>query len=158
MKIFLLAAGFIILSFGLKAQTNAEEITMVQSIYGMEKRELIAKHMKLNASQAQQFWQLYDEYEIQRKEIGQKRKDNIISYADKYDQLTNDEADKLIKTSFEVNLSFIQLWEVTYKKMAKSMTPVIAAQFIQAEMFIENMVRQELSLDIPLIGEIELKK
>jgi hypothetical protein len=38
------------------------------------------------------------------------------------------------------------------------MTPVIAAQFIQAEMFIENMVRQELSLDIPLIGEIELKK
>lgn len=158
MKIFLLAAGFIILSFGLKAQTNAEEITMVQSIYGMEKRELIAKHMKLNASQAQQFWQLYDEYEIQRKEIGQKRKDNIISYADKYDQLTNDEADKLIKTSFEVNLSFIQLWEVTYKKMAKSMTPVIAAQFIQAEMFIENMVRQELSLDIPLIGEIELTK
>ena len=158
MKIFLLAAGFIILSFGLKAQTNAEEITMVQSIYGMEKRELIAKHMKLNASQAQQFWQLYDEYEIQRKEIGQKRTNNIISYADKYDQLSNDEADKLIKTSFDINLSFVQLWEATYKKMSKSMTPVVAAQFIQAEMFIENMVRQELSLDIPLIGEIELKK
>ena len=158
MKIFLLVAGFIIMTFCVNAQTDTEEITMVQSIYGMEKRELIAKHMKLNASQAQQFWQLYDEYEIQRKEIGQKRKDNIISYADKYDQLTNDEADKLIKTSFEVNLSFIQLWEVTYKKMAKSMTPVIAAQFIQAEMFIENMVRQELSLDIPLIGEIELTK
>lgn len=158
MKNLLLVAGFIILTFCVNAQTDTEEITMVQSIYGMEKRELIAKHMKLNASQAQQFWQLYDEYEIQRKEIGQKRKDNIISYADKYDQLTNDEADKLIKTSFEVNLSFIQLWEVTYKKMAKSMTPVIAAQFIQAEMFIENMVRQELSLDIPLIGEIELTK
>jgi hypothetical protein len=158
MKIFLLAAGFIILSFGLKAQTNAEEITMVQSIYGMDKRELIAKHMKLNASQAPLFWQLYDEYEIQRKEIGQKRANNIISYADKYDQLTNDEADKLIRTSFEINLSFVQLWEVTYKKVAKSLTPVIAAQFIQAEMFIENMVRQELSLDIPLIGEIELKK
>ena len=158
MKIFLLAAGFIILSFGLKAQTNAEEITMVHSIYGMDKRELIAKHMKLNASQAPLFWQLYDEYEIQRKEIGQKRANNIISYADKYDQLTNDEADKLIRTSFEINLSFVQLWEVTYKKVAKSLTPVIAAQFIQAEMFIENMVRQELSLDIPLIGEIELKK
>lgn len=158
MKNLLLVAGFIILTFCVNAQTDTEEITMVQSIYGMEKRELIAKHMKLTASQAQQFWQLYDEYEIQRKEIGQKRKDNIISYADKYDQLTNDEADKLIKTSFEVNLSFIQLWEVTYKKMAKLMTPVIAAQFIQAEMFIENMVRQELSLDIPLIGEIELTK
>lgn len=158
MKNLLLAAGFIILTFCVNAQNDTEEITMVQSIYGMEKRELIAKHMKLNASQAQQFWQLYDEYEIQRKEIGKRRKENIISYADKYDLLTNDEADKLIKTSFEVNLSFLQLWEATYKKMAKSLTPVIAAQFIQAEMFIENMVRQELSLDIPLIGEIELTK
>lgn len=158
MKIFILAAGFIILTFGLKAQTNAEEITMVQSIYGMDKRELIAKHMKLNSNQATLFWQLYDEYEIQRKEIGQKRANNIISYADKYEQMSNEDADKLIKSSFEINLSFIQLWELTYKKMAKSLTPVIAAQFIQAEMFIENMVRQELSLDIPLIGEIELKK
>ncbi len=158
MKNLLLAAGFIILSFSINAQTNAEEITMVQSIYGMDKRELIAKHMKLNATQAPLFWQFYDEYEIQRKEIGQKRANNIISYADKYEQMSNEDADKLIKTSFEINSSFIQLCEVTYKKMAKSLTPVIAAQFIQAEMFIENMIRQELSLDIPLIGEIELKK
>jgi hypothetical protein len=158
MKNWLLAACLIILSFSLKAQTNTEEITMVQSIYGMDKKELIAKHMKLNATQAPVFWQLYDEYEIQRKEIGQKRANNIITYAEKYETMTNDNADLLIKTSFEINSSFVKLWEQTYKKMAKSLSPVVAAQFIQAEMFIENMIRQELSLDIPLIGELEIKK
>jgi hypothetical protein len=158
MKNWLLAACLIILSFSLKAQTNTEEITMVQSIYGMDKKELIAKHMKLNSTQAPVFWQLYDEYEIQRKEIGQKRANNIITYAEKYETMTNDNADLLIKTSFEINSSFVKLWEQTYKKMAKSLSPVVAAQFIQAEMFIENMIRHEQSLDIPLIGELEIKK
>jgi hypothetical protein len=42
--------------------------------------------------------------------------------------------------------------------MSKSISPVTAAQFIQAEMFFENMVRQELSMDIPLIGEFDVKE
>jgi hypothetical protein len=62
-----------------------------------------------------------------------------------------------MKASFEVNNDFIKLWEKTYKSMSKSISSVTAAQFIQAEMFFENMVRQELSMDIPLIGEFDEK-
>jgi hypothetical protein len=146
-----------LMAISAKSQTIDEEVVMVQSIYGMEKKDLIAKHMILEKSQIDIFWQLYEEYELERREIGLKRAANIASYADKYEKLTNEDADMLIKASFEINLGFVNLWEKTYKKMAKSLSPVIAAQFIQAEMFIENMVRQELALNIPLIGEIELK-
>jgi len=144
-------------AFAAKSQTIDEEVVLVQSIYGMEKKDLIAKHMTLEKTQMGVFWKLYDEYELERKEIGLKRAANIVAYATKYENLTNEDADLLMKTSFEVNLGFVQLWERTYKKMAKSLTPVLAAQFIQAEMFIESMLKQELALDIPLIGEIELK-
>jgi hypothetical protein len=157
MKKIFLAVLVVLLAFIAKSQTNKEEVVLVQSIYGMEKKDLIGKHMILEESQTDAFWQLYEEYEIERKEIGLKRAANISAYADKYENLTNEDADLLIKTSFEINLKFVQLWEKTYKKMARSLSPVTAAQFIQAEMFIENMVRQELALDIPLIGEIDLK-
>jgi len=113
--------------------------------------------MTLEKTQMGVFWKLYDEYELERKEVGLKRAANIIAYATKYENLTNEDAELIMKASFEVNLGFVQLWERTYKNMAKSLTPVIAAQFIQAEMFIESMLKQELALDIPLIGEIELK-
>ncbi|KAF0236290.1 MAG: hypothetical protein FD181_2861 [Prolixibacteraceae bacterium] len=114
--------------------------------------------MKIEAGKAYLFWQMYDEYEVARKEIGTQRVKNIEQYAKKYENLTNEEADALVKASMEVQKSFIGLWEKTYKNMSKSISPITAAQFLQAEMFFENMFRQELSTDIPLIGEFDIKK
>jgi hypothetical protein len=158
MKKLILVAIIAVFAIVVKAQSNVDEITLLQSVYGMEKKELIAKHMKIDASKTDLFWQMYDEYEIARKEIGVKRANNIIAYADKYENLTDVDADALIKTSMEVQGDFVKLWDKTYKKMAKSLSSVTAAQFIQAEMFLENMVRQELTLEIPMIGEFDIKK
>ncbi len=157
MKKLILVAIIAVFAIVVKAQSNVDEITLLQSVYGMEKKDLIAKHMKIDASKTDLFWQMYDEYEIARKEIGVKRVKNIELYAEKYENLTDADADAIIKASMDVQKSFISLWDKTYKKMAKSVSPATAAQFIQAEMFFENMVRQELSMDIPLIGEFETK-
>ncbi|HSO85778.1 MAG TPA: hypothetical protein VLQ91_04450 [Draconibacterium sp.] len=158
MKKLILVAIIAVFAMASNAQSNAEEIALMQSVYGMQKKDLIAKHMKIEAGKADLFWQMYDEYEVARKEIGTQRVKNIEQYASKYENLTNEDADALVKASMEVQKSFISLWDKTYKKMAKSISPITAAQFIQAEMFFENMVRQELSLDIPLIGEFDVKK
>ena len=157
MKKLILAAIIAIFAFAANAQSNTEEIYLMQSVYGMQKKDLVAKHMKLEADQADLFWQIYDEYEVARKEIGLKRVKNIELYAEKYGNLTNEDADVLIKASIEIQSDFIKLWQKTYKKMAKSINSVTAAQFIQAESFFENMVRQELSMEIPFIGEFETK-
>lgn len=156
-KVFLFAI-LVAFAITLKAQTSFNENSLIQSLYGMEKRELIAKHIKINAEKSDLFWQLYDEYEIARKEIGMKRAKNIEEYAKKYENLTNEDADALVKTSMELQKGFISLWDKTYKKMAISISPVTVAQFIQAEMFLENMIRQELAMEIPMIGEFEIQK
>jgi len=158
MKKLIIVAIIAVFAITAKAQSNAEEIALMQSVYGMQKKDLIAKHMKLEAGQADLFWQLYDEYEVARKEIGLKRLKNIELYAEKYENLTGEDANAIIKASMDVQKSFISLWEKTYKNMSKSISPVSAAQFIQAEMFFENMIRQELSMDIPLIGEFDVKQ
>jgi hypothetical protein len=158
MKKLILVAIIAVFAMASNAQSNKEEIDLMQSVYGMQKKDLIAKHMKLEAGKADLFWQMYDEYEVARKEIGLKRVKNIELYAEKYENLTGADADAIIKASMDVQKSFISLWEKTYKNMSKSISPVTAAQFIQAEMFFENMVRQELSMDIPLIGEFDVKK
>lgn len=157
MKKFILVAIIAVLAFGVNAQSNKEEVDLMQSVYGMQKKDLISKHMKIDAEKSDLFWKMYDEYEVARKEIGLKRVKNIELYAEKYENLTGPDADALMKASMDVQKSFISLWEKTYKSMSKSISPVTAAQFIQAEMFFENMVRQELSMDIPLIGEFDEK-
>lgn len=157
MKKMILVAIITVIAFSSKAQSNTEEIDLMQSIYGMQKKELVAKHMKLETGQADIFWQIYDEYEVARKEIALKRLKNIEFYAETYENFNNADADILMKNSTAVQTGYIKLWGKTYKKISKSIDSVTAAQFIQAEMFFEDMVRQELAMEIPFIGEFEKK-
>ena len=44
---------------------------------------------------------------------------------------------------------------INLQKMSKVISPVEAAKFIQAEMYIENTIRQALLEKVPLIGELK---
>jgi hypothetical protein len=156
-KIYLIAAC-LVLAFVSKAQSNTDEINFMQSTYGMQKKQLIALHMQVSKADSAKFWALYDAYEVTRKDIGKKRIANIEEYSKNYDKLTNEKTDALINTTLEVYNDFGKLWKDTYKKMAKEISPLTAGKFIQVEMYLESLVRNELSAEIPLIGEFEPKK
>lgn len=156
-KIYLIAVC-LVLAFVSKAQSDADEINFMQSTYGMQKKQLIALHMQVSKVDSAKFWALYDAYENSRKEIGKKRIANIEEYSKNYDKLTNENTGALLNKSFEVYNDFGKLWQNTYKKMAKEISPLTAGKFIQVEMYLENLIRNELSAEIPLIGEFEPKK
>jgi hypothetical protein len=141
-----------------KAQSNTDEIAYMQSVYGMQKKQLIAEHMKISKADSAKFWSMYDVYETSRKAIGKKRATNIEEYAKSYDNLTNEKAGALMNASFGVYNDFGKLWKDTYTKMAKGISPLTAGKFIQVEMYLENLVRNELAGEIPLVGEFEPKK
>jgi hypothetical protein len=158
MKQLSLLAICMVFVFASKAQSNADEVALVQSAFGMGKKELITEHMKITDAESATFWKLYDEYEAARKEIGKKRIDNISAYAKAYATLTDEDATKLINASLSIREEGTKLWKSTFKKMSKApLSPTRAAQFIQVEMYLENMVRNQLSAEIPLIGEFEKK-
>jgi hypothetical protein len=157
MKTIILLAICSVFAIAVQAQSNTDEVALIQSAYGMSKQQLIADHMRIPEAQSVKFWQIYDEYEIARKEIGKKRADNIMLYANTFLSLTNQDAAKLVKTSLSINTAFTRLWDKTFTKMSKATSPVTAAQFIQIEMFLENMIRAKISVSIPLIGELEKK-
>lgn len=53
MKKLIFAVVFAVFAMAANAQSNAEEVALMQSVYGMQKKDLIAKHMKLEAGQAE---------------------------------------------------------------------------------------------------------
>lgn len=158
MKKFVLFALFAVCTFVAKAQTANEEVALMQSIYGVEKKMLIAEHMKITDAEATAFWQIYDEYEIARKEIGKKRYDVVADYAKNYSSISNEKATELANQTFAIYNEFTKLQKQTFKKMSKAISPVRAAQFIQAEIYFENIVRLSTTEQIPLIGEFESEK
>jgi len=155
MKNFLLIALFAIGTATSYSQRATDEVALLQSVYGMQKRDIVAKYMEVSGAQATTFWTLYEEYEVARKAIGTKRANNIMEYAKNYENITDENVAKMVKASFEVNKEFNTLWEKTYKKMAKALNPKTAAKFYQLELYLETMVRTELSENIPMIDELK---
>jgi len=147
---------FLMSALLLKAQQpTPDEIGLIQSAYGMEKRAIVEQVMKLTEAEAPAFWKVYDEYEVSRKEYGKKRVDNIVDYANNYDKMTDAKATELIKAALNNQASFTKLLQSTYSKMSKATTPTRAAQFLQLEYYLENVIRLGISDGIPMIGELD---
>jgi hypothetical protein len=63
----------------------------------------------------------------------------------------------MISNSFGIQGEFAKLQKKTYKKLAKAITPLRAAQFTMFESYIENAIRMEILDTVPLIGEFDVK-
>ncbi len=71
-----------------------KKIDLMQSVFGMEKKAMIAEYVKIDPAQADAFWVQYDAYETARKELGKKRIALLEQYAQNYDKMTYETADK----------------------------------------------------------------
>jgi len=154
-KHFSLLLIFSIVSSFAFSQMSQDDIGMIQSMYGMSKRDLVQKYMKLPAGQDSAFWKIYNEYEIARKEIGAKRIQLLQDYANNYATLTDDKANELITEVLKLNGEQTKLYQKYYGKMKKVISPLKAAQFIQLEVYLENAVRTQIQSQIPFIGDLD---
>jgi hypothetical protein len=127
-----------------QAQTEKEEVDMIQSLFGMQKKEWVAQYIEVNDTQKTDFWSLYNEYEIKRKELGQKKFNLLLNYVNDYGEIKAVDADRFMKDAISLRKSSEKLIDSYYKKIKKKTDPVVAMQFYQIETYISNLIRSEI--------------
>jgi hypothetical protein len=153
-KLSLLFVAIFAFSF-VNAQSTKEEVDIMQAAFGMEKKAMMAEFVKVDASQADAFWKLYDEYETTRKAYGKERIDLLDKYVENYNKLTNESADSWTKEVISLQKKTDKLVITYYNKIKKATNPVVALQFYQAEGYILSGIRLSILEELPLP---ELKK
>ena len=133
----------------LSAQSAKEEVDFMQSLFGMEKKALVADFVKPDAAQKDAFWKLYDEYETARKELGKKRIGLLLKYEENFDNLTNELAGQLLKEVLSLTQKNDKLVATYVKKIEKATSPVVAMQFHQIEMYVLSEIRVALAGNLP---------
>ena len=149
MRTFYLLVLLSLVFSSLSAQSAKEEVDYMQSVFGMEKKALVAEFVKPNAAQRDAFWQLYDEYEMARKELGKKRIELLLKYEENFDNLSNELASDLLKQVLALTKKNDKLVASYVKKVAKATDPVVAMQFNQIEMYVMSEIRVALSDGLP---------
>ena len=144
-----------ILPFVMSAQSIKEEVELFQSIYGMEKKAVMADFTKVTNESNEEFWMLYDEYEDQRKVLGQERIALLVDYAENYTSLSDEKLDYLVAANLKSRASLDGLMKKYHKKIKKVSGSKVAAQFIQLEASFLSLTRAELMKNTPLVGEYD---
>jgi methanogenic corrinoid protein MtbC1 len=146
-------------SFSSYAQSSyKEDVQLVQSIYGKSKSDLVRQYMNLSDGQSAAFTKVYENYETERKTLGEKKLQLINDYAQNYATLTEEKADELAKGTLKNNQDYEKLYSKTYGQIKKAIGAINAAKFIQLEVYLQTVIRNEIQETIPFIGELDKTK
>jgi hypothetical protein len=133
------------------AQSNKEEIDLMQSVFGKEKKAMVADFLQIQPAKSDAFWKLYDEYEASRKELGVNRINMLEKYANNYKSMAPETADALLKDVIK-NATATDKLIVKYTDKVKKITdPVTAFKFYHIENYILTSIRTRILENIPFV-------
>jgi len=125
-------------------------IELLRSDLKTGRKALLTEAMQFTEKEADAFWPIYNEYELERSKMGDRYLQSLKEYAANYDTMTNEMAEKLMKKVFVWQKDNVSLVEKYYKKVAKAITAKRAARFVQMENRINQLVLLQLASEIPL--------
>ncbi len=132
---------------------SIEEIEVIQSIFGAEKKAIIEGNVDLTGVDSEAFWSLYQEYETARKEIGKEKLDLLHKYTTKEGAVTNAQADELMNIAIPLREREDKLILNYTKKIKKATSSLVAVQFYQIEHYISDGIRFSILHNIDFIQD-----
>ena len=145
----------LIAALGAFSQESDNELEIIQSLFGIEKHLAVAEFLQLEDGASNEFWEVYETYETERKALGKRRFDLINKYVEGYFELSDETTAAMLKESIALNKSYDKLIVKYYKKVRKTNGEKTASQFYQIEVYFKTYIRTVLFSSLPFVGEVE---
>ena len=149
-KLGLILLGILFYTLGY-AQSDNEEIQLMQSVFGVEKKAMVAEFIQLDIATHDAFWSLYDQYEAERKALGKDRIGLIKQYAEQYANMTDEQASQFMSQMISQRKQTDKLMDTYYKKISKATSPIVGMQFFQVESYILTAIRLYILDEVPFV-------
>jgi hypothetical protein len=155
MKKLLTLVLLTVIFLGARAQSSKEDVAIIQSVWGKQKKEIVEAYMKLSPTEAKTFWPVYDQYEAERQALGRARIAVLDEYAKHIDNLANDKATEIMKKAIENEAGYPKLYSKYLPKFTKATTALQAAKFLQLEFYLTSVIKSKMQDEVPLIGTLD---
>ena len=117
----------------------------------VQSKKLMLVNMQLTEEEGQKYWPIYDGYFAERSKIMDERVKMWKMMSEKYGSMTNEDADKIADTFFDIEEKVDQLEKETYKKIAKEISSLRGIQFLQIQRQIDTVIKLQISGQFPLM-------
>lgn len=117
------------------------------------KRAFVEQQLELTPTEAKGFWPLYDDYQAKLSAFNERRLQNIVSYAEKYnaDDMDDASATRLAEQALQLEKDEAANMERAFQKLRKVLPAVKAARYLQVESKIRALVRYQQAAEVPYV-------
>lgn len=152
-KLTFLITALLVFNFSFAQDDMTEEIQMMQEIFGDEKKMILEQNVDLSGVDSNAFWNLYDQYEKSRQEIGQAKLELLQKYTMKQGALTNQQAKDLLSEAVPLRTAEDKLILNFTKRIEKATNALVSVQFYQIEHYISDGIRFSILNNIDFIQD-----
>ena len=128
-----------------------EDIRLTRMAIQVERQSIVTMAMDLTPEEMQGFWPLYRDYRLEAVKLGDQMVTLITSYADNYDNLTDEVADRLLNDFVSIERQRARLKAKYLPKFKKVLPPRKVARFYQIENKLDVAILAEMAENIPLV-------
>jgi hypothetical protein len=160
----------LLLSFGVSAQEKQVQdpaeskelntqayIQLLRSDLKASKRTLIKASMQLDEKQAEAFWPIYNQYDVEQTKLGDQKLALIQDYAQNFLTMTDVKADQLAQRAMDLDNQRLALRRKYYDILKKALPTVVVVRFFQLENQIQMVIDLQIASNLPIIEEAEQK-
>lgn len=135
------------------AQAQDSWLNVLRSDIRTQVSALVETAMEFSDAEADVFWPIYREYELELSKITDERIALIKDYAANFGAMTDEKADEIVNASQKLAKRRNDLDVKYYKKVRKVLTGVRAARFFQVNRQIEMLLDLQIASELPLVEE-----
>jgi hypothetical protein len=141
------------LTLPLAAQTGdpATDMNTVRQELRAHKKDLVAKNLQLTETEAKAFWPVYEKYQTEMKDIGDRMVKLVENYGLTHKVMTNDTASKLLDKYMKIQSDRVKLQEKYLPKFEKALPITKVARYYQIENKFRAAVDYDVTSQIPLM-------
>jgi hypothetical protein len=126
-------------------------IELLRSDIRSQATAIVAEVMQLQESEGEKFWPIYREYELELSKQGDRKFDLIKQYADNYQSMSDDIADRLVQGIFDVEQARADLKKRYYERIKQALSAKTAARFLQVNNQILMLIDLQIASSLPVI-------
>jgi len=112
---------------------------------------LMGAAMGFDSAQAAAFWPIYEEYQVELKQLGDREVAVVLDFARNYQSMTDEKARELATEALSIDEKQVALLRRYFERVDEALGAIIATRFMQVENQLNNLIQVRLASEIPLI-------
>jgi hypothetical protein len=146
----LLLAGNVAVQAQTQAPNTNDDTQLLLSQIQADKAAVVLRSLQLTDQEMRGFSPIYDEYQKERKAIGERQLATLNKFASNYGSMTEDAAGDILKEWFKIQEEKTDLVKKYAKRLDRVLPKTKVLRFVQVENKLETLLDVQAARAIPL--------